>query len=423
MKLPALKDYQSRVISYGLKNKYSILAADPGLGKSRCAIEIREKLKLNCLIICPSYLILNWVKEINTWAIGSDVTIFTSGKSLREICDTDYAITSYDLIQKAPHLFEWADMVVLDEGHAIKSMEAKRTTFIHKHIYENSLSRVYILTGTPIKNRVQEFYSLLALCYYNPSVAETKFLDLYPSEIDFADKFSYREEYTMEIRNRYITVVKWNGIRNIDELKKWLKEKYIRIKSSEVLDLAPVTYKSVLISKTPDKSLLDSFNSFFKSEDNNSVNPTAKAEAAIRKVPFTIKYAKNLLEEVECLLIYTDHVTPAEVIAKEFGVTAITGKLNSKIRSDLADKFQSGEGKVLVATIGSMKEGKDLFRSNHMVFNDLPWVPGDMKQVVYRIQRIGQNKPCTVHTILGSPQDEYIGEVIREKIKTIEKAT
>lgn len=423
MEKPALKEYQVRAISYGLANPYSILALNPGLGKTRVSIEIREKLKSNCLVICPSYLISNWVKELRLWAPpGTQITAIRSGKDIYPVCDTDYLLVSYDLAQKAEHFFEWADMVVLDEAHNIKSMKAKRTEFIHKNIFENSLKRVHLLTGTPIKNRVQEFYSLISLCFYNPSVADSQFLETYPSEIDFADHFSYREEYTMEINNRFITVLKWNGLKNVDELRTHLKGRYLRIKADE-LNLPPVMYKSMLISETPDLALRDAFNTHFLNDGAGSVNPTAKAQAALKKVPFTVKYAKDLLEEAECVLIYSDHVEASEAIAREFGVRALNGTVNAATRTGLAKQFQAGEGKVLVATIKALSEGIDLTRSSHVIFNDLPWVPGDLKQVIYRIQRLGQKSHCTVHRILGSPQDEEIMYALEKKSQVIEKAT
>lgn len=428
---PPLREHQSRAINYALKNPYSILALDPGLGKTRCAIEVRDRLKAKCLVICPSYLILNWVKEINLWARpGVRSLAVRSGKLIPQTPAANFIIISYDLVQKAPHLFEWADMVVLDEAHAIKSMKAKRTEFIHRHVYENSVKRVHLLTGTPIKNRAQEFYSLLALCFYNPSAADSRFLDLYPSEIDFADRFSFRDDFTVEINGREIKVMRWKGIQRVPELKTHLKDKYIRIRSSDVLDLPPVIHKEFHISDHDDPELIEAFNSYFDDSPDNdrkdrtgSVLPEHKAQAALKKVPFTIKYAQDLLEEVECLLIYSDHVAPAEAIAEAMGVTAITGKVPADRRSKMADEFQAGKGKVLVATVGSMKEGKDLYRASHIVFNDFPWVPGDLKQVIYRIQRIGQKSHCTIHKMIGSPQDGQIIKTLEDKLKVIETAS
>lgn len=428
MKRPALREHQVRALSYCLEHPYVIVGLDPRLGKSRVAIETREKFQHNCLVICPSYLIDNWKIEIKKWVDNPVITTFHRGKDLFEVVDSDYVIISYSLVQKAPYLFEWADMVVLDEAPAIKSMKAKRSQFIHKEVYENSIKRLLLLTGTPIKNRVQEFYSLLALTYYNPDEPEGRFLDLFPDEITFADAFSHREQYTMQIGHRYITVVKWSGIKNVSDLKKWTENRYIRIRDTDVLDMPAVSYKPVLINDHPDQALIEAFNNYFvddgeREDRTGSVLPEHKAKAALKKVPFTVDYVKDLLEQVDCCLIYSDHRESAHAIAEKFGVEAITGEMPARKRGEMADKFQAGEGKVLVATVGSLKEGKDLYRANHLIFNDLCWVPGDMKQVVNRIRLVGKKKKCTIHRIFGSPQDEHIAGVLDEKIDTIEKAT
>lgn len=421
---PPLKEYQERAISYALENPYSILGLDCGLGKSRIFIEIREKLGGNCLVVCPSYLVNNWVHEIRKWAPPETViTAIQKGSQIYELVDTDYAIISYDLSQKAEHFFEWADLVAFDEAHALKSQKAKRTQYIHRVVYENSIKRLHLLTGTPIKNRVEEFFSLLALCNYSPHTPDSPFLEKYPSSIDFADHFSFRDEYTIEINGRYIPIIKWTGIRNVDELKGWLKGKYINIKSEEVLDLPEVTIKDFFASNEPDLELLRAFNAYFKLGDTDKINPTAKAQAALRKVPFTVKYAENLLEEAGCVLIYSDHVEASEAIAKAFKVTALNGKVPSAKRLLISQNFQSGEGRVLVATIGALSTGVNLTRASHIILNDYPWTPGDLKQTIYRIQRIGQKNRCFVHRIIGSPQDSHIMKVCDEKMKTIEIAT
>ncbi len=151
--------------------------------------------------------------------------------------------------------------------------------------------------------------------------------------------------------------------------------------------------------------------------------PTAKAEAALKTAPFTVKYVENLLEETECALVYTDHVESSKAIAKAFGVEPLNGLMPSQKRTDLAKRFQSGEGRVLVATIESLSTGVTLTRSNHLVFNDPSWIPGSMKQAAYRIQRIGQASHCFVHRVHGSPQGKYIYNVLDKKQTVIDRAT
>ena len=355
------------------------------------------------------------------------------------MCDSDFVITSYDLAQKAEHLFFWADMVVGDEIHNLKNMAAKRTQFFHRAIYENSVKRFYGLTGTPIKNRVREWYSLLALANYNPRQKDHSFLDTYPDEITFADQFSFSESYEVEVKGgRHIQITRYFGLKNEQELRSWLKGRYIRIRADKK-DLPPISYLDTMVSDIDDKKLLQAFEDYFVSDEEayakshsvtdarkrrtSSVLPEHKRNAAVQKAPFTIKYVENLVETVDCCLVYSDHKEPCQLIAKHFGVPAITGEMSSTRRAQLVNDFQSGKLNILCSTIGSLKEGADLFRAKDLVMNDPSWIPGDIQQVVNRMRALGHTDPRTVHRILGSPQDEKIWDILEEKMRTINKAT
>lgn len=421
---PALRVKQKKVIKFGLANPYSILAMDPRLGKSFAALEIHRRRKLqNCAIICPGYMVENWRVEINKWYDDQIITVIKKGKDIYDVVDSDYVIVSYELCQKFPFLFEWAKTVIIDESHNLKNIAAKRTEFIHKHVFENSVPCVLQLTGSPIKNRVAEFYSLLALCFYNPKIGGPPFLDRFPSAIDFADYFSYRHEYEIDVGNKRVKICKWLGMKNIPELRTYLKDIYIRIKADEN-DLPPLVFIPVLIDDTPNPKLLEEFNLHFADEAKHSVKSNFKKEAAIAKAPITIQYVKNLLEKVETpVIVYSDHVESCEKIAAAFGVHALTGKVQNHKRMELAKRFQEGEGNVLCATVGALKEGVGLSRAKDIVLNDPAWVPGDLKQVYNRPRAVGEKDSVNVHTIFGSPQDQKIFEALTEKEKVIEGAT
>lgn len=429
---------QEQMFVYGLAHNYFILGADMRLGKSMSTISIRKIRDCNCLVICPAYLVSNWKKEIQKWSTDS-VTTFTKGGEIYEVCDSDFVVISYDLVQKAEHLFEWADMVLIDEIQNLANMTAKKTQFIHRCVYENSPKYLIGITGTPIKNRVKEFYSLMALVNYDPAQTDHSFLEKYPDEITFAERFSHSNTYEVQVKGgRFIKVTNYFGIKNVDELKKWLKNKYIRIRA-DVNDLPPVTYIETLLSDTDDKELLNTFNNYFISDKDaygmsssfnearrnrtGSVLPEHKRNAAIKKVPFTIKYVESLMQEVSCCLVYSDHREPCQQLAAHFKVPAITGEMSGTKRADLVRCFQEGKLNMLCATIGSLKEGADLYRAKDLVLNDLSWVPGNLDQVCARMQKIGEKDPRTVHLLFGSPQDSKIWEALKEKKDTINKAT
>ena len=419
------KTYQEKAKDFALKNPYSILSLDMGLGKSYLALYLREILGQRTLIICPSFLIPVWKDEIKKMCSDSPViSVFDNGKSYYWPWDTDIVITSYELAQKMEELFDWADMLVIDESHMLKSLEAKRTQFFHRVIFENSIKRVYMLTGTPIKNRVHEFYSSIAICNYNPKIEKSAFLERFPDAVTFADHFSYREQYTLDIGYKMLQVVNWKGIREerIPELRSYLKGIYFRVNFDSVASLVPIREKNILMSTAMDRDLPD-FSELFNDWGEPIITPTAKLQAAVKKVPFTVKYTKNIIDEMGCAVVYTDQVPACQAIAKELGVTAITGLLSKQARDIEKKKFMRGETSVIVATYGSFSVGVDLTRASDLIINDYPWVPGDMKQAIYRIRRINQTKPCVIHRIFGSPQDEYIFNTILEKSAEIDRVT
>lgn len=422
--LLSLDPHQRTTIDYAVEHPFSILALEMGLGKSACALGVWERVGGKFLIVCPSYLVLNWRDEIRKFlGDGPIITMIRKGKDLYEIFDSDFVIISYDLVQKSEQLFEWADAVIADEGQELKNPKAKRSEYFHRVIYENSIRRLHILTGTPIKNRVEEYYSLLALMNYDPRLNDkSQFLKRFPDSITFADHFAHRREYTMKVNGyKWVKIVKWEGIRNIPELKNYIKGNYIRFSSKDVLKLDEPRMKDVLLSDVDDPKLLTEFDAFYKDEKNQSVESSAKADAALRKVPFTVKYVKGLLETIDCVPIYTDHVESAKALAKAFGVEAITGAMPAQKRAAIGKKFQSGEVQVLVATVKSFSTGISLTRANNLVFNDLPWVPGDIQQTIYRVQRRDQTRSVTIHRLLGSPQDRKIMYSLDNKISAIAK--
>lgn len=304
----------------------------------------------------------------------------------------------------------------------IKETKTKRSRAIHKLIYENSIKRVALLTGTPIKNRVGEFYSLIAICNYNPELKESKFLNKFPSQEAFSDYFSYRKEYSIFKYGRMITITKWEGVREdrIKELKEILVGIYHRIET----DMPPITYKNVHISDIDEPGLLEEFKKF--QDEASGVSPRAKQESAMKKAPLTCQYVKGLIDRGEVegpLIVYTDHVEPCKFIANYFNTTPIFGEMPPSARHKMADDFQAGKIPVLAATIKAFSTGVTLTASNVIVENDYSWVPGDLRQLEFRISRKGQTRPCFVHRMIGSDQDKYILDTILKKAQTISAVT
>ncbi|ODV96200.1 hypothetical protein PACTADRAFT_49588 [Pachysolen tannophilus NRRL Y-2460] len=173
-----------------------ILADEMGLGKTistlalihtcpydtTCAdfkTAIREKYAFKTtLIVVPMSLLSQWEKEFmkatnNKEAYKCLVYYGGSGVTITDILHSSptVVITTYGTIQaefsKNPHggLFEIKFFrIVLDEGHTIRN----RSTKTAKACYSLDASRRWILTGTPIINRLDDIFSLVKFLQLSP---------------------------------------------------------------------------------------------------------------------------------------------------------------------------------------------------------------------------------------------------------------
>ncbi|XP_058833751.1 DNA repair and recombination protein RAD54B-like [Topomyia yanbarensis] len=159
----------------------AILADEMGLGKTlQCISLVYTLLKQGpygqpmvrrVLIVTPSSLVDNWKGEITKWLETERIFTFIVGPNnkLKKYAQSPHIpilIISYEMLAKQIEELESVkfDLVVCDEGHRLKNSNIRTSTVLdgidcHRRI---------LLTGTPIQNDLQEFYSLIN--FVNPGI-------------------------------------------------------------------------------------------------------------------------------------------------------------------------------------------------------------------------------------------------------------
>ncbi len=167
-----LRDYQKRGYNWLVflheLNSGGVLADDMGLGKTVQAIALllwakaKTKSKKPHLVVAPTSVVPNWQREIEKFA-PSLTTVVWQGpdrhERAAEVQDADIVITSYALMRRDEELFKAAEFqyVILDEAQHIKN-PLSATARAAKAIKSE---RRLALTGTPIENRLSEFWSII----------------------------------------------------------------------------------------------------------------------------------------------------------------------------------------------------------------------------------------------------------------------
>lgn len=394
-----LLPHQIEAVNFLTSKKYAILADNMGLGKSLSAISSSIDCT-NLLIIAPAYLKKNWERELLKW--GFDRPHF--------ICSYEYVASG-----KAEIYFQGASHIIVDECHYAKNIKSDRTKAIHEYVRKFNPKNVYLLSGTPAKNRVPELYSLLMICSYGNHETR-KLMTPYYSYFSFCRRFS-RSEIKI-IRGRKIET--FSGHNNLEELKRLMETCYLRRLKMEV-DLPSMRDINIYLD-LEDTELDDTDLKDYQS--TGKISPalaSRKAENALSKAPHTAKFCKGIIEaeEAEQIVIFCDHVKSVELMAKNLGVEPIHGSTSMEMRDTVVQNFINKKTKYLVTTIGTGSTGLNLVNTHVMVFNSFPWVSGDLEQAKKRTNRIGQDKDCIYYYMIAGDLDERILKTLNGKQKTL----
>nr|CAD7593222.1 unnamed protein product [Timema genevievae] len=160
----------------------AILADEMGLGKTlQCIALVWTLLKQGpyggravfkrVLVVTPSSLVANWNKEFQRWLGRERLATFvvdqkSKPKEFANLSHMHVMLISYEMFVRYHGDMQdiQFDLLICDEGHRLKNTNIRAATLLS----QIPCKRRVLLTGTPIQNDLQEFYSLIN--FVNPGV-------------------------------------------------------------------------------------------------------------------------------------------------------------------------------------------------------------------------------------------------------------
>ena len=440
-----LRHYQKIGVSWLLQNIKSgfgsILADDMGLGKTvqvlSCILYLKENDQLNqqVLIIAPTTLLANWENEIMKFT--PTLTYATYHGNDREFPDddVDIVLTSFGLIRRDIRKFKSRDwfICVVDEAQNIKNPNTQQTKAVKSIRAFNRIA----LTGTPIENRLLDYWSIF-------DFTNTGYL--------FSRK-RFNKDYVSEIERR-------SNDRALDKLKKITKPFILRrLKSDkEIISDLPEKHVNDIYcnltekqSRMYDEAIDDIFNEIkaLKGIDRKgmilklithlkqicnhpsqySKSKKAKSEES-GKSELLMDILENILENNEKAIIFTQYVKMGEIleklILKRFNreVLFLHGSLSRSARDDIVDSFQNDSAyPILIATLKTGGVGLNLTAAQNVIHYDLWWNPAVENQATDRVYRIGQKEDVMVYRLITKGTlEENIDLMIKNKLELAGKA-
>lgn len=400
-----LLPHQEQTVSLLLSKKCIGDWSTMGTGKSLSAIASILKTGEKAVIVCPPYLVENWLNEIR-----KHTTLTGSPHFIRFDPSAVFTVVPYTKLDKAEDTFKNCKFWVADESQYLKNLEAKRTQRFHSLFYKYTPSYFMALSGTPIKNRIPEVYSMLLL--WDKFGVKPGITEKYKSFYTFCCRF------TNVVQGKY--GMSYGGMKNVEELRNYIKNNSIKHEAS-VLSLPELSESSVVVSYKDDPQLEAAFNNF--NDSKISAEITVKVESAVNKAIFTSNYVSECIDaESGPVVIFSDHRKPVSIMEmhlSKYRVRSITGETPMSTRQSIIDIFNNKQLDVLICTFGAASTGINLTASNLMVFNDLPWEVASLEQAKKRSHRLGQTRPCKIVHVIGSKVDDLILRTLNSKMRVI----
>ena len=422
-----LRPYQLRGFEWLYKNTKlgigSLLADDMGLGKTLQVLTTLLRLKEDgtlsggkkVLVVAPTSLLTNWQKEAERFTPSLQTHIYHGpGRSLKPLEQADVLLTTYGVVRSEATGFqkiEWL-ITIIDEAQNIKNLETEQTKAVKKLKSGVNIA----MSGTPVENRLSEYYSVLEFANrgYLGSVKE------------FTDTFAK----PIEVDRNHAALHRFQRITAPFIMRRLKTDKNI------IGDLPDKVETNQFCTLTPEQAALyqnvvaDSLNAIEESKEegiqrhglvlkmltslkqvcNHPSQFLKRKEADPQfsgKSQRLLELLTQILESGEKTLIFTQYREMGDLLMpmleKTLGEKAafLHGGVSRKERDMMVQNFQHNrQAKVLLLSLKAGGTGLNLTAASNVIHYDLWWNPAVEAQATDRAFRIGQQRNVQVHRFI-----------------------
>jgi len=434
----------------------AFLADDMGLGKTvqaiAAALFLREAVGARkALVVCPASLKHQWRREIER-ACGEQAVVLEASRLQRLEAYDDwhdgFLVLNYELVLRdLDRIREVApDLIILDEAQRIKNWDTKTA----KAVKRLESPYAFILTGTPLENRLVELHSLVEFLYHRAlgprwrlfpfhAVTDPENRVLAYEGLDvlrhrLSDFFLRRERATVldQLPERTDNTF-WTGMTAVQRRAYRKQAGRVAGLLSKKQLLSPADVRALLQTLTTMRILCNAWAQHAWSDfEERLANPAPATPGELRalhspKLEEFVRVLEDLLEESTTKVVVFSqwermlrlaHFSVRELLERRDEHAEIFhGGLDSRARRRMLERFRDRpEFKVLFSTdAGGL--GLNLQDSASIVVNlEVPWNPAVLEQRIGRVHRLGQLHSVQVlHFVTRGAIEERVRQVVESK--------
>lgn len=408
------------------------LADDMGLGKTVQTLALLQKEKEDSegsaktsLIVMPTSLIYNWVKEAEKFAPDLRILNHTGtmrSKSASAFSDYDVVISTYGITRIDTEILEdfLFYYIILDESQYIKNVSSKAFKSIQRLRGTHRL----ILSGTPIENTVADLWSQMA--FVNPGLLGTYSFFMR----EFVTPIEKKKDEA--VAKRLQALIKPFVLRRTkDQVAKELPEKSEKVfycgmtdEQFSYYDRVKAEYRNLMLKQLEEGSFRKTGIQVIKGLSqlrqlsNHPQMIDEEYEGTSGKFESVIQTLENVLLRGHKVLIFSQFVKQMRIYADYFTREGIAFSYldgATQNRQEVIEKYRTREDiKVFLISIKAGGVGLNLTEADYVFILDPWWNPAVEMQAVDRTHRIGQTKKVFIYKFITK-------DSVEEKILALQR--
>ena len=456
-----LHPYQERGVLFLARRGRVFLADDMGLGKTVQAIAAALLLRRvanagRALVVCPASLKHQWRREIHK-TCREQSAVVEDRRSVRlaeyERWSKGFLILNYELVLRDLEAIQAArpDLVILDEAQRIKNWDTKTA----KAVKQLQSPHAFILTGTPLENRLGELHSLVEFLYPRALGPRWRLLPFHSLTDPQGRVLAYEGLGVLRKRLRgfFLRRERKQVLEQLPERTEntfWteMTPAQRRPYRKQVARVASLLSRNRALRSSEVRALLQALTSMrilcnalaqhaWREYGSQVLDGSFPNRAEVRalgspKLEEFEHVLEDLLEESDSKIVVFSQwermLRLARFVTRELleqrgeRSEVFHGGLSGPARNQLLEQFrQDPELRVLFSTDAG-GQGLNLQESASVVVNlEVPWNPAVLEQRIGRVHRIGQRKSVQVlHFVTRGAIEERVRQVVESKRRLFE---
>ncbi len=430
-----LYPYQVEGVAFLAGTGRALLADDMGLGKTLQAISAAVWLREHegakkTFIICPASLKHQWAREIERFS-GLDCQIIQGPPETRAVQyrrDCAFFIANYELVLRDLSVINEMlapDLMILDEAQRIKNWRTKIANAV-KLIQSRY---AFVLSGTPLENRLEDLYSLM-------QVVDPRILGpLWRYMVDF---------HVTDERGKVL------GYRNLSVLRRRIAPVMLRRDRRLVHDQLPDRIvKKLSVAMTPKQmelhdSAMQAAGTLSRIALKRPLTPTEQNRlmAALQQARMACNAAGLVDKETEgspkidelaaiieefCIgsglkaVVFSQweamtRMVEARLHSMNVGFVRLHGGVPTAKRGELMERFREDDSVQVFVSTDAGGTGLNLQSGSVLVNLDMPWNPAVLEQRNARVHRLGQKrKVLIINMVSADSYEEHVLKLVSGK--------